>query len=257
MRNLQPTRSRAMRAMTLIEVMLALAILVVLSVGVTAFFLQVSVRRDRLVEIAGRQRDAALLFGRLESAIMHAVTVGPDGSAGIKGSETSLAVVTRSVSPMLAGDAAVGDASVVTFEFDERSRSCTLGIEAVGAAGESERSVAEPVLGRVERVRLRYSDGRRWSGSFDSVSAGGLPVAVEVSIWFASAADDTEPSDPGEPPGEMTEQEREDFARFGSLDAPGFGPEQGLDDNVWIPREPDCLRVFGVPDAPEWKGRTS
>lgn len=238
--------------MSLIEVMLALAILVVLSVGVTAFFFQVSSRQGRLIDIASRQRDASVVLGRLESAVMHAVAVGPDGAAGIKGDETSLTVITRGVWPMLSGDAAVGDACAVTFMFDEPGQACTIVAQAVGRLRGSSPQ-PEPVLGRVERVRLRYSDGRRWSGSFDSVSAGGLPVAVEVSIWFAAAgrrvAEDQPP--------ELIAQDSEDFEPFGPDDffEPDFAMEQ--DETGWVPREPDHVRIIGVPDAPEWKGRSS
>lgn len=236
--------------MTLIEVMLALAILVVLAVGVTEFFFQVITRRDRLVEIAGQQRDGAMLFGRLESAIMNAVSVGPDGAAGVSGGETSLSVITRGVSPMLAGNAAVGDTSRVSFEFVERSRSCTLG---VAPGWDPAASVAEPVLGRVERVQFRYSDGRRWSGTFDSASAGGLPVAIELSIWFDSGPIER----PAGTPGQGSEQDDTGFERFGPLDLPELGPADEAAEDAWIPREPDLMRVFGVPDAPEWQGRTS
>ena len=238
--------------MSLIEVMLALAILAVLAVGVTAFFFQVSSRQARLLDIASRQRDASVVLGRLESAIMHAVAVGPDGTAGIKGNETSLTVINRGVWPMLAGDAAVGDACALTFMFDEPGQTCTLVAQAVGRMSGSSPQ-PEPVLGRVERVRLRYSDGRRWAGTFDSVSAGGLPVAVEVSIWFAAAGRRGQEDRPTE----MDPQEPEDLEPFGpaGFDEPDFVMEQ--DETGWVPREPDHVRIIGVPDAPEWKGRSS
>ncbi|MFG0258724.1 MAG: type II secretion system protein GspJ, partial [Phycisphaerales bacterium JB041] len=243
-----PARSRAM---SLIEVMLALAILVVLSVGVTAFFFQVSSRQGRLIDIAARQRDASVVLGRLESAVMHAVAVGPDGAAGIKGDATSLTVITRGVWPMLAGDAAVGDACALTFFFDEPGQACTLVAQAVARTSGSSPQ-PEPVLGRVERVRLRYSDGRRWSDSFDSVSNGGLPVAVEVSIWFAAAGQGGAAEGQTERLGESPE-ELEPFGPDDVLD-PGFAMEQ--DETGWVPREPDHVRIIGVPDAPEWKGRS-
>ncbi|MFG0243160.1 MAG: hypothetical protein ACF8R9_10285 [Phycisphaerales bacterium JB054] len=238
--------------MSLVEVMLALAILAVLAVGVTAFFFQVSSRQQRLLDIASRQRDASMVLGRLESAVMHAVAVGPDGAAGVKGDATSLTVITRGVWPMLRGDAAVGDACALTFMFDEPGRACTLVAQSVGRmSGRSPRP--EPVLGRVERVRLRYSDGRNWADSFDSVSAGGLPVAVEVSIWFEAAGR----RDQEDRPPELMEQDPEDLEPFGpeGFVEPEFAVEQ--DETGWVPREPDHVRIIGVPDAPEWKGRSS
>lgn len=237
------------RAMTLVEVMLALAILVVLSAGVTAFFVQVSARRDRLVTIAAQQRDAAVLFGVLEAAVMHAVAVGPDGSAGFVGDQTSLSVVTRRVSPMLAGDAALADASRVAFSFDERGGLCTL---SWSAAGSREESVSEPILGDVERVRLRYSNGRSWTGSYDSASSGGLPIAVEVSVWFAT--DSREPDSALDPFGSAGP---DDVGNTAGNDLPGPFDERDFgvfdEDEEWVPREPDHIRVIGVPDAPSWE----
>lgn len=232
--------------MTLMEVMCALGILVVLSAGIMVFFVQMSARRDRLVELAARERDASLVFDRLESALMHAVAVGPDGGAGVEGDEASVTVVSRTVAPALSGEAALDDAVTLTLEFDESRGACVLGLAPAGGSGP-----AQPVLAGLERMRIRYSDGRRWSDSYDSLTAGGLPVAVEVSLWFGSGAGD----------------EEDDGAMAGGF---GPGPVRGVEgaatelvpdlppgeeEEVWTPREPDHVRVIGVPDAPDWKER--
>jgi prepilin-type N-terminal cleavage/methylation domain-containing protein len=238
------------RGMTLLEVMFALAILAVLSVGVGAFYFEMNARRDRLVLMATQQRDVSLYFDRLEGALLSALAAAPDGSAGVRGDATSLSVATRAVQPSFEDSAALDDGCVMTFAFDEPGRRCTQSV----AAGE--QSISEPVLSSVERLRYRYSDGRSWSPSFDSVAKGGLPVAVEVSVWLASGrvsapegpAASPGSMEPGAPDGASFE---ESDAELGPLDIPMPEPEEA----VWIPREPDHVRVIGIPDAPDWQER--
>ncbi|MCC7388219.1 MAG: prepilin-type N-terminal cleavage/methylation domain-containing protein [Phycisphaerales bacterium] len=238
------------RGMTLLEVMFALAILAVLSVGVGAFYFEMNTRRDRLVLMATQQRDVSLYFDRLEGALLSALAVAPDGSAGVRGDATSLSVATRAVQPSFEDNAALDDGCVMTFAFDEPGRRCT---QSVAAGGQS---ISEPVLSSVERLRYRYSDGRRWSQSFDSASAGGLPVAVEVSVWLASGQPSTPegppaapgPTEPGGPDGASFEEPEDEL---GPLDIPTPEPEEA----VWTPREPDHVRVIGIPDAPDWQER--
>lgn len=240
------------RAMTLLEVMFALAILVVLSAGVMGFFFQITARRDQLVRLASQQRDVSLLFDRVEAALLGAVAVAPDGSAGIVGDDTSLTIATRGVHPALGDEAALTDTCIATFSFDERSAGC---IQTVAASDGSSESLSESLLGLVERVRFRYSNGRDWVSSFDSVQAGGLPVAVEVSVWFEPRVPRPEPADssPAGSSGFEGSFPESDSPELGPLDLPPPEPAEP----VWIPREPDHLRVIGVPDAPAWQERES
>ncbi len=244
------------RAMTLLEVMLALAILVVLSVGVSAFFFRMTSQRDQLVRLASQQRDVSMLFDRVESALLAAVAVSPDGSAGIKGTETSLTVVARGVQPAFDEGAALADACVVTFEFSEQAARCTQSLAPVGAGGGGGGgSLSEPVLELVERMRFRYSNGRAWSTSYDSRGGGGLPVAVEVSVWFEPRVPRPAPEmeAPGAAGDGMDESAAMDESELGPMDLPPPEPEAP----AWAPREPDHVRVIGIPDAPEWQGGES
>lgn len=251
------------RGMTLLEVMFALLILAVLSAGVISFYFELTARRDRLVLMATQQRDVSLYFDRVESALLSALAVAPDGSAGVKGDATSLTVATRAVQPSFEDGASLADGCVVSFVFDGQGSRCTQSVSAGDASAE------EPVLTSVERLRYRYSDGRQWSSSFDSVGKGGLPVAVEVSVWLgtgageagaagasagASAAgvsagdSDVDGSGAGEAP--SLEED------FGPLDVPP--PErEDREGQAWTPREPDYVRVISIPDAPDWRERSS
>ena len=242
------------RGMTLLEVMLALVLLLVLSAGVMGFFYQITARRDRLVRLASQQRDISLLFDRVESALLAAVAVGPDGAAGITGDATSITITTRSVVPALGDEAGLADACTMSFVFEEEAAVCSQSVEVFGREGAG-GSLQEPLLRLVERMRFRYSDGKAWRSSFDSLEADGLPVAVEVSVWF-------EPRVP---------RARVGGSAVGGSSGPGDalpGPEEtgpGLaalappepEAPAWTPREPDHVRVFGVPDAPAWQERSS
>lgn len=237
------------RAMTLLEVMFALAILVVLSVGVGAFYFEMTARRDRLVLMATQQRDVSLYFDRVEGALLSALAVTTDGSAGVKGDATSLTVATRAVQPSLDEAAALDDGCVMTFEFSEASRRCTQSVVT------GEQSVSEPVLSSVERLRYRYSDGRSWTSGFDSMDQGGLPVAVEVSVWLVPSgrAEPAGTADAGRVDGEALGDPSLAVMddELGPLDIPVAEPEEA----VWTPREPDHVRVISIPDAPDWQER--
>ncbi len=241
--------------MTLLEVMLALGLLLVLSAGVMGFFFQITARRDQLVRLASQQRDISLLFDRVESSLFAAVAVSPDGSAGIKGDATSLTITTRGVVPALGEEAGLVDACATTFAFSERAAECSQSVTGTGGAS---GSVSEPVLRLVERMRFRYADGKKWSSIFDSIEAGGLPVAIEVSVWFEPRVPRPSPDGPSlqEPMGgggdalpgsERLGSEPRGFAQY--------QPEPEVP--VWTPREPDHVRIISVPDAPDWQERSS
>lgn len=241
------------RGMTLIEVLAALAILVVLSAGVVGFFFSVTARRDELARLAAQQRDTAAMLDRLEGALMLAVASAPDGSAGVRGDETSITVAMRSTMPTFDGASSIADASVLELRFQEDRARCDCVLTPLGGDAGAQR---EPVLEHVERMRFRYLRGRGWESSFDSLRAGGLPGAVEVSVWLEGRAGAAAP-DPA--PAAAAQQGEEDLlladgqdSPFGPMDLPPPEPE----DIPWVPREPDHVRVIVIPDAPSlgWGG---
>ncbi len=267
------------RAMTLVEVLAALAILVLLSGAVFGFFVDMIVRRDQLAALATQQRDASFLFDQLDEALMTAVAEAPDGSAGVKGSKDTLTIVSRQVVPaMTSYQAALTDAHRLEVRFDKRAGRID---ETLNAAieGLDDKPLTETALEGVERMRFRYSDGRSWSDSFDSVAEGGLPVAVEVSIWFqprnattstrrgkAGALPKADSAEAPDAPVREKAAHQDDvpigfdgtnaFDRqhnaIGQFDdglATGMD-EQGEQALLWTPRQPDRVRVIVIPDAP-------
>jgi len=240
--------------MTLVEVIAALAILVVLSGGVFAFFIGITERRDELAALSAQQRDVAAMFDRLESALMTAVAVAPDGSAGVQGGERSLRVASLAVASALGGTASAGDAAWLTLDFDESAGRCDCTVSPV--MGE-QAALTEPALWGAERLRFRYLRGRTWSTSFDSMSEGGLPAAIEISLWLAPR----KAASQGESPGARDAAANADMDPEGTLDSllgPLDLPPPEEEENVWIPREPDHVRVIVVPDAPAagWEARS-
>src|SRR5699024_8856954 len=59
-----------------------------------------------------------------------------------------------------------------------------------GASGSGD---SEVVSGRFSGCEFRYFDGREWVEQFDSQSAGRLPAAVEVSLWFEGPSEGRTP----------------------------------------------------------------
>ena len=261
---------RATHGMTLIEVLAALAILVLLTGVIFGFFSNMVLRRDQLALLASQQRDAAMFFDRLESALMTAVAAGPDGTAGVLGSKTDLKVVSRSVMPSVSGTAALFDAQSFAFAYDARSKRVKM---TVGVGGDDVKPLSETAIDHVERVRIRYSDGRSWQQSFDSLARGVLPVAVEISIWFTPRQEkphDTQSGVAGQGSGMVTNGQAQGRMpgkgvgdAFGPDDQTGMDPlGADVDDGmgqVWTPRQPDRVRVIVIPDAPSapWREGSS
>ena len=111
----------------------------------------------------------------------------------------------------------------------------------------------ETVCDHVEAVRVRYFDGKEWKASFDSLSAGALPVAVEVAVWFGTPKKDENAAGPAARPAKSG-------GTKGAKTEPDATSDEGApakqDAAAALPsREPDRLRVIVVPDGPaaSWK----
>ncbi|HRQ72317.1 MAG TPA: hypothetical protein PLU35_04730, partial [Phycisphaerales bacterium] len=188
---------------------------------------------------------------------------GGGGGGGGGGDRASVRVVSRGVRPTLNGGSAagaLGDEQGLAVRFDESSGRVRLrrwSGEDPGAG--SDEVVAEGV----SALRLRYFDGRSWRDSFDSKSAGDLPVAVEVALWFRR------PGDPAPRPAvedEAPEPEGDDESEWEEAEDPFALPVSFDDADAWedeiVPsdlpeREPDRVRVIIVPDGPSAAWRES
>lgn len=248
------------RGFSLIEVLASLAILVVLSTAIYTMLADLARARERLGEEIAEQDIASVLFERIETGLVAAIAGGE--VAGISGSHDRLRIQTRGVTPPIGGPGAeaviaVGDLQGLELAFD-RSLGTVEGARWDVLSDRAGR--LEPWGEGIERLRFRYLVGRSWQGSFDSREAGGLPAAIEVSLWLGEPAIDPDLLPP------------EDGFDDGGVDDPLFAGAMGAADGTMsevdgragragptpdellaeIPtRVPDRRRVIVIPDGPE------
>ncbi len=243
------------RAFTLLEVILAISLGVMLVAAMGSFAWNLLDRRATLLGVGRDVHAAAALIDRIEGDLLGAVAGDAKAGAGVQGTSTRLRLLTRGVWLAVgagAGGAAAGDLQRSEYRFDPATARLTAARAPAGAApGRDGRGEPEVVSERVERLRLRYFDGREWLDSFDSLASGTLPVAVEVAIWMAApGAAPVTGSDLAEPgrrmPARTPGQDIERDSMASLPDAPAT--EESFDDRRW--GEPDRLRIIVVPDGP-------
>ncbi len=244
------------RGMTLLELIIAIALVAALFGALFTFLFDLLSARVRVLEHDGRQLAATTLIEALESDLAACIAGDPSHGAGVRGDETSLNILTRGTAAALADrgpdDPAVfGDLQRSEYRFDAGNGRLSATRAAAGVSAAA--SVPEDLGGMVHKLRFRYHDGQRWADSFDSIASGGLPVAVEVSIWF-----DPWPGSPGTPGGAggaaasaATQSDESDGPLRRTFDA-----DSGFDERAYAlssdldttePR-PDRLRVIAILD---------
>ena len=247
------------RAFTLLEVLLAIGLIAALSGGVFAFMWQIISQKTSLTGRAldGQAGDAVL--ERIESALTGAVAADSAGNAGIVGTATSLHVLTRGIAlPLEKGDQAwaAGDLQGMEFTFAGGSLSARRwdGHRNRGSSA----GAAETVSDHIAAMVIRYYDGSEWAESFDSKEKDGLPVAIEVSLWFGTPSAETAAA-----PAPVAEPERKPLPVGAPVDdvdegrgeqPPARGPSASAE-RAKPSTPPDRLRVIVIPDGPTtaWK----
>lgn len=212
------------RGFTLLEVIVAAALMLAL-VGAMAAFLSDALRiRTRVSQEIERSRAADALCSVIERALETTLLEDARLGAGVSGDATSITVLRVGLSSWRLGTAdrqrALEEIEPVRVRFDESAR--RIGI----ARGDQAESLLPGAIGR---VRFRYHDGTAWRTSFDSVREGRLPAAVEVALWLRPGAAPAEPL------------ERPEFDDAETDPAPEAEEESGP--------PPDRLRVIAIPDA--------
>lgn len=218
--------SGARRGFTLTEVLAAVAVLAVLMSAMAGFVWDLRGQRAVLADLSSDLSAGDALMMTLDRALLAVVASEPGVGAGVRGDGGSISLLTRGVAVGHQGEDPTGGAlQRVTARWAERE-GLTIARGPVARSEDEPGGPDEEVLSRrVERLTLRYHDGERWSGSFDSAERGGLPAAVEVALWFA-------------PPGGSAIA-RESRAEPPQLDASESGSPPVL-------AAPDRLRVFAV-----------
>lgn len=236
------------RGLTLIEVLIAIALVVALVGGMYGFLFELLDTRAQTVEIGRRHEAAMLLVDRLEQDLLGAVAASGGGAAGVSGDEHSITLLTRGVPVFAAAGApaaALADLEQAEYRFRGDTIEARRGV--VGAPGAS--TSFESFGATVHEVRFRYHDGGDWRESFNTLRAGRLPAAVEVSIWFEpweeedAAADDALDEDLDEP--WMDDAMPDEIA----AEMEAFDREIAAERDAMLRPPPDRRRVIVVPDA--------
>jgi type II secretory pathway pseudopilin PulG len=210
-------------AFTLLEVVLCLALAAALAGGIVGFLLGLVSQREAIVQISSRQQGASALLEHIENDLAGGLVGDERVGAGVVGTPSSLVLLTRGVwmPRSAAPEGMIDDLQGAEYAFDRET-----GVVRARrwAGGEDEPDEPELICSGVRLARFRYFDGESWSGSFDSLRRGQLPVAVELAIWFGDA---------------------EGAGASGALRG-GFG-----EGGAGLPsREPDRVRLMIVPDGP-------
>jgi hypothetical protein len=231
------------RAFTLLEMVLGLALVAALLGAMIGFVWNLLDRRETLVRGARDVQAGCAIVERMESDLVAGLAGDGGMGAGVVGDATKLKLLSRGVWLAVEGSdaarAAHRDLQGTEYAFDAASGKLT----ARRFSGSSGQGTMEVLSDRVHRVRLRYYDGRAWRTSFDSLREGGLPVAIEVAVWFTGLGNET--TAVASKDGQKGSMDDADASKVESKDA--------NQEKKW--GEPDRLRVIVVPDGPEagWK----
>jgi prepilin-type N-terminal cleavage/methylation domain-containing protein len=263
---------RERRGFTLMEVLVAIALLLVLSGVIFAFLRDVLASRERVTEVTARQRLASTIIDRIEHQAIFSLVGDSQFGSGLRGDETSLTILSRGVAVRETAHAdswrmAFADIIRTEYRFDEDShrvrvrqevpritsgddgndRMITLSSIRAGSNDQADETFET----RLYMLRFRYHDGVDWRSSYDSLRSGRLPTAIEVAIWFEPwSGSDWNEADPDPFTGhEDDAPQRLTFDMDGVFDEFEFATRADRDFRPEPP--PDRIRVIAIPDADE------
>ncbi|MDG2053897.1 MAG: prepilin-type N-terminal cleavage/methylation domain-containing protein [Phycisphaerales bacterium] len=220
------------RAFTLIEVLLALALGMVLSVAILGFFRDLILHRTQINERLDQERAAQALIENLSLELTCAIVGIEQIGSGLIGDEQNIAVMSRSVSveQLVPGQDMLGDLTELKFHFDPTESKLEGGRRLVEVGVQSDSTgYLNTISNKLGWVRFRYLDKGRWRSSYDSAQQQRLPAAVEVAIWYVT-------------PRAMEDQVSDSPADF-------------LEEPLIEESDPDRIRIISIPDAMVATGR--
>jgi len=186
------TRARAsisVRGFTLLETMLALALIASLLGAMLLFLDHVLDARSRGLSVSARERMISWCFDELERDLLAVV------ATGFSGKSTQLTLQTRRLGSPGSADRLQlrRDLADRSYRFESASGLVTVE-QGVGGGVHT----AIPAGASVHRVRFRFHDGKSWVDRFDAGLAGALPRAVEIAVWYEPWEDAARAEEPGE-----------------------------------------------------------
>jgi hypothetical protein len=232
-------RAAGARSFTLIEVVLALMLIVVLLGSMVTFIWDLSDRRTTLSRGARDVAAGGAIVERIEADLLSGLAGDNGVGAGVKGTATTLRLLSRGAWMSGDGAGADGDLQGSEYAFDPATGKLSASRWSQ-RSGEEHSAEDELVSDRVERVRFRFFDGREWRSEFDSLKEDALPVAVEVAVWFTALKNSAAPVAGSLAGGSAVEANPADG---NTVDA-----SRAASERKWP--EPDRLRVIIVPDGP-------
>jgi len=244
-------RRRGARAITLVEVLLALGLALVLLSTVFIFVQDLVRARNRITTQSLRARAVDAFLESLEQAIA-ACMLDASGGAFV-GTPTSCSVWSASTDPMgvfEAGAAPFPAAVRMTLGFEESDGS----LRVRRGSGAEESLPAEAFA-----LRFRYHDGTEWLDDFDGAERRRLPAAIEVSLWLRPWPDGMRPPWLPEPTREedaAAASEERGLAAFQVSQKPQISdgdsstpPRASARDSQTEMPVPDRMRIIAVPDS--------
>jgi prepilin-type N-terminal cleavage/methylation domain-containing protein len=234
------------RGFSLLELLVAVAIIATLVGTMSGFLIDVLRTRDELERLGSRERAVGVLLDTLERDLQLVLATGPDGQRGVRGDASGVRLAVAATPVRLAAGsrpaAGVGTIQWLDVRFEPAGGTLRMRREAARSADEPATSPAEAsdtLDGSFHRVRFRYHDGLGWRESFDGAAAG-LPVAIEVAVWFdpwpgaedaSDAADDADMTPAFAEPGDV------------AADPPFLTADRSAEP------PPDRRRIIAIPDA--------
>ncbi|MEX2217320.1 MAG: hypothetical protein WD749_01055 [Phycisphaerales bacterium] len=189
------------RAFTLLEALLALALVAMLGGSLLSFVWTLSDRTREVRRAAAREDGVSLFLDRLESDVLCGLAGGPGLGAGVQGDPSGVKIMTRGVALRLGKGGATPARDI---QFGEYRVDAAGGRLRARRAAEGEaQGELEQVTGGIREARFRYHDGLAWQESFDSAARNSLPAAIEIAVWYGQPAPPDEnaaPAEAAEPP---------------------------------------------------------
>lgn len=246
---------------TLIEVLVAIALIVVLVGTMYGFLFNLMSTRRMALDHARQEAAASVLIAQLEAALTTCLVGDRTSGSGVAGDARSIRVLSRGVAASYAARGiddpdAFGDLQLAEYRFNPSRQRIEGRRVSVGRPARSgETAAAQPfsaIEGVVRRLRFRYYDGEQWLDSFDSMQRDRLPLAVEVAVWFTG---DTVADDGGTSEGVESDDGEGGTGILPVVDSEG--EESPINDSgtAISPVEdeplikPDRIRVIRIPDA--------
>ena len=247
---------RIRRGFTLIEVLLAVALILALVTSLGVFVSQVSGSRQEIRARSERESTVTTMFDAVDDAVSTCIARMSDGASGISGDATTLAIGFDSTTIQRAleddPERVLVPGGHLDIRFEPQSGRLSL-------TRDDDRMRTMP--SSFFALRYRYHDGRSWRTEWDSVGMNGLPHAIECSVWFTPWPDEEIPAWFPDDYGDvlLDGADADGFDLFtepdpfeGAFDSEDAGSERGLDADLFdeesLP-EPDRRRIFAIPDA--------